>query len=197
MRKIIVLSMISLDGVMQAPGGPNEDNAGGFKHGGWVAPFNDEISGTEMQKNMEASDILLGRKTFDIFAGYWPEREQGWPGINDVNKYVLSSTLKQSTWKNTTFLTNLEDIKQLKNTNSGDIKIWGSSKLVQLLLAHNLVDEFIMMVHPVILGKGKRLFNDEAIAASFQLIESVTSKKGVIFAKYKRFGEVKTGTVSD
>ena len=109
----------------------------------------------------------------------------------------MSSTLKQSTWKNTTFLTNLEDIKQLKNTNGGDIKVWGSSKLVQLLLAHNLVDEFIMMVHPVILGKGKRLFNDEAIAASFQLIESVTSKKGVIFARYERFGEVKTGTVSD
>ena len=197
MRKIIVLSMMSLDGVMQAPGGPDEDNAGGFKYGGWVAPFNDEISGKEMQKNMEASDILLGRRTFDISAGYWPKQEQGWPGINEVNKYVLSSTLKQSNWKNTTFLTNLEDIKQLKKTNGGDIKVWGSSKLVQLLLAHNLVDEFIMMIHPIILGKGKRLFNDEAIAASFQLIESVTSKKGVIFARYERFGEVKTGTVSD
>ncbi|RZL41900.1 MAG: dihydrofolate reductase [Pedobacter sp.] len=197
MRKIVVLSMISLDGVMQAPGGRDEDNAGGFEHGGWVAPFNDEISCMEMQKNMEASDILLGRKTFDIFAGYWPHREDGWPGINEVNKYVLSTTLKQSNWKNTTFLTNLEDIKQLKDTNGGNIKVWGSSKLVQLLLAHNLVDEFIMMIHPIILGKGKRLFNDEAIAASFQLIESVTSKKGVIFARYERFGEVKTGTVSD
>lgn len=197
MRKIIVLSMMSLDGVMQAPGGPDEDIAGGFKYGGWVAPFNDEISGKEMQKNMEASDILLGRKTFDIFAGYWPKQEQGWPGINEVNKYVLSSTLKQSNWKNTTFLTNLEDIKRLKDSNGGDIKVWGSSKLVQLLLAHNLVDEFIMMIHPIILGKGKRLFNDEASATSFQLIESVTSSKGVIFAKYQRFGEVKTGTVSD
>src|SRR5512143_2307786 len=107
MRKIIVLSFITLDGVMQAPGAPKEDRSGGFKYGGWVAPYFDEVSGKEMGKQMKPADLLLGRKTFEIFAGYWPENEQWWPGINDVTKYVLSRTMKKSAWKNSVFLKSL------------------------------------------------------------------------------------------
>src|SRR5574340_966674 len=104
MRKIIVLSMITLDGVMQAPGGPEEDRSGGFKYGGWVAPYFDEAAGNAMEKLMKPADLLLGRKTFEIFAGYWPEHEHGWPGINDVTKYVVSRTMKSPSWINSVFL---------------------------------------------------------------------------------------------
>ncbi len=113
MRKIIVLEFISLDGVLQAPGGPGEDTSGGFKYGGWSAPFSDEASGKAMQKQMEATDILLGRKTFEIFAGFWPQHAEHWPGINDVTKYVLSNTMKNSNWKNSVFLTSVADIRKL------------------------------------------------------------------------------------
>src|SRR5689334_20086192 len=137
MRKIIVLSMITLDGVMQAPGAPEEDTSGGFKYGGWVAPYGDETSGKVMEKLMIPADILLGRKTFEIFASYWPEHADNWPGINDVTKYVMSTTMKNSDWKNSVFLNSLADIEKLKNSNGSDIKVWGSGKLVQLLLRNN------------------------------------------------------------
>jgi len=195
MRKIIVLSFITLDGVMQAPGGPDEDPSEGFKYGGWTAPYDDETSGQFMQKQLEPADLLLGRKTFDIFESYWPEHADYWPGVNEVAKYVLSNTRKKSDWNNSTFLTSVADIKKLKNSEGSDIKIWGSSKLVQLLLQHNLVDEFWLNIHPVILGKGKRLFDDGAIPSAFELAESFVTKKGVIMANYKKSGEVKTGTV--
>ncbi|TEB44454.1 dihydrofolate reductase [Flavobacterium circumlabens] len=197
MRKIIVLSMITIDGVMQAPGGPEEDPSGGFEYGGWVAPFGDEEYGKVMQKQMEPADILLGRKTFDIFEDYWPKHAEGWPGINDVTKYVLSSTRKNSDWENSKFLSTIEDIKKLKNSEGGDIKVWGSATLVQLLLQHDLVDELALKIHPVILGKGKKLFDDQAIAASFILTESTTTPSGVIAASYKRSGDVKTGTIGE
>src|ERR1700761_3200749 len=115
MRKIIVLTFITLDGVMQAPGGPEEDASGGFQYGGWTAPYGDEVSGQVMQKQMEPADLLLGRKTFEIFASYWPERADYWPGINEVTKYVLSNTMDQSDWNNTKFLTSVADIEKLKN----------------------------------------------------------------------------------
>ncbi|MEO6175748.1 MAG: dihydrofolate reductase family protein [Flavobacterium circumlabens] len=197
MRKIIVLSMITIDGVMQAPGGPEEDPSGGFEYGGWVAPFGDEEYGKVMQKQMEPADILLGRKTFDIFEDYWPKHAEGWSGINDVTKYVLSSTRKNSDWENSKFLSTIEDIKKLKNSEGGDIKVWGSATLVQLLLQHDLVDELALKIHPVILGKGKKLFDDQAIAASFILTESTTTPSGVIAASYKRSGDVKTGTIGE
>jgi dihydrofolate reductase len=196
MRKIIVLSFISLDGVMQAPGGPGEDESGGFKYGGWSAPYADEASGKAMQKQMEATDILLGRKTFEIFAGFWPQHAEHWPGINDVTKYVLSNTMKNSDWKNSVFLTGVGDIKKLKNSEGADIKVWGSSELVQLLLKHDLVDELWLKIYPVILGKGKKLYGDDAIPAAFKLIESNVTPAGVIFANYKRAGEVRTGDLS-
>jgi dihydrofolate reductase len=197
MRKIIVITMITIDGVMQAPGGPEEDTSGGFEYGGWVAPFGDEEYGKVMQEQMKPADILLGRKTFDIFEEYWPKHAEGWPGINEVTKYVLSSTRKNSDWENTEFLSTIEDIKKLKNSEGGDIKVWGSATLVQLLLQHDLVDELALKIHPIILGKGKKLFDDGSVPSAFTLIESTVTPSGVIAVSYKRAGEVKTGTVGD
>jgi len=195
MRKIIVLEFITLDGVIQAPGGPEEDTSGGFKYGGWVAPYFDEVYGKAMEKQMKPADLLLGRKTFEIFADYWPEHEKVWPGINDVTKYVLSKTIKKSDWKNSVFLKSLADIKKLKKSNGSDIKVWGSSKLVQLLLKNDLVDELWLKIHPVILGKGKKLFDNGIIPAAFTVTESTVTPSGVIFINYKRAGKVKTGTI--
>ena len=202
MRKIIVISMITLDGVMQAPGGPEEDRSGGFKHGGWVAPYGEEVYGKVMEKQMKPADLLLGRKTFEIFASYWPTHENGWPGINDVTKYVMSKNMKNSDWKNSVFLKSLADIKKLKNMPAGrqgskgsDIKVWGSSELVQLLLKNDLVDELWLKIHPITLGKGKKLFDNRSVPAAFSLIESTVTTTGVIIANYKRAGKVKTGTI--
>jgi len=195
MRKIIVLSFITLDGVMQAPGGPEEDISDGFKYGGWSAPYADDFSGEAMEKEMKPADLLLGRKTFEIFASYWPEHAENWPGINDVTKYVVSGTMNKSDWKNSVFLKSLADIKKLKNSNGSDIKVWGSGELVQLLLKHDLVDELWLNIHPVTLGKGKKLFDHGTIPAAFTLTESTVTPSGVIFVNYKRAGEVKTGTI--
>ena len=195
MRKIIVLSMITLDGVMQAPGAPKEDTSGGFKYGGWMAPYFDEVYGKVMEKQMAPADLLLGRKTFKIFAGYWPAHADYWPGINDVTKYVLSKTMKKSDWKNSIFLKSLADIKKLKFSKGSEIKVWGSSKLTQLLLKNDLVDELWLQIHPLTLGKGKKLFDNGPIPAAFTLIESITTPSGVIIANYKRAGKVKTGTM--
>jgi len=200
MRKIIVLSFITLDGVMQAPGGPEEDPSEDFKYGGWSAPLDDEAAGEIMKKQLVPADLLLGRKTFEIFANYWPEHADYWQGVIDVNKYALSNTLTDSDpvvtrWKNSTIIRSVEDIKKLKGSEGPDLKIWGSSKLVQLLLKHDLVDEFWLNIHPVILGKGKRLFGNDAMPRSFTLVESTATPSGVILANYKRAGEVKTGTM--
>ena len=195
MRKIIVLSMISLDGVMQAPGGPKEDPSGGFQYGGWTAPYGDEVGGKVMEKLMKPTDLLLGRKTFDIWEGYWPKHAEYWPGINDVSKYVLSTTRKNSDWKNVVFFNSVADIQQLKNTTGSDIQVWGSSELIQLLLRNDLADELWLMIHPLTLGKGKKLFNNGPIPAAFTLVESTVTPTGVIIANYKRAGEVLTGNI--
>lgn len=195
MRKITVLSFITLDGVMQAPGAPEEDTSNGFKYGGWTAPYNDEVSGKLMQKQMEPADLLLGRKTFEIFEGYWPEHADYWPGVNEVTKYVLSNTMDQSDWSNCVFLKTVADIEKLKASAGTDLKIWGSSELVQLLLRHDLVDELWLNIHPILLGKGKKLFSHDAIPAAFTLVEHIVTPGGVIMANYKRAGEVRTGTV--
>jgi dihydrofolate reductase len=187
--------MITLDGVMQGPGGPGEDASGGFKYGGWVAPYDDEVSGKLMKKIMKPADVLLGRKTFQIWEGFWPQHEDVWPGINDVNKYVLSTTLKKSDWKNSVFLNGLADIKKLKSSSGRDIQVWGSSEVVQLLLKNDLADEVWLMIHPLTLGHGKKTFGNDAAPAAFTLVESVVTSTGVIMANYKRAGEVKTGTV--
>jgi dihydrofolate reductase len=195
MRRIIVLSFITLDGVMQAPGGPEEDTSGGFKYGGWIAPYFDEVSAKIMEKQMQPADLLLGRKTFEIWADYWPTHSDAWPSINDVTKYVMSNTMKQSGWKNSVFLNSLADIEALKNTTGSDIQVYGSGELVQLLLQNDLVDELWLKIYPLTLGKGKKLFDTGAIPAAFTLIESTITPSGVIIANYKREGEVKTGTV--
>jgi dihydrofolate reductase len=202
MRKIIVISMITLDGVMQAPGGPEEDTSGGFKYGGWTAPYLDEAGGKALAKQMKPADYLLGRKTFEIFASYWPEHADFWPGINDGTKYVLSNTVEKSDWKNSVFLKSLSDIKKLKNlvadgqgSKTSDIQVWGSGKLIQLLLKNDLVDELWLKIFPLTLGEGKKLLDNGTIPAAFTLIESSITPSGVIMASYKRAGKVKTGTV--
>jgi dihydrofolate reductase len=200
MRKIIVLEFLTLDGVMQAPGGAEEDESGKFKFGGWTAPYNDQLSAKIMQEEMKPADLLLGRKTFEIFSNYWPGHAEMWPGINDVNKYVLSKKLKKSDqlvtqWAHSTVIRTLADIKKLKGSKGSDLKIWGSSQLVQLLMKHGLVDELWLKIFPVTLGKGKKLFNDQLMSASFTLSKSEITPGGVIFLQYQRAGKVETGTV--
>lgn len=195
MRKITVLSMITLDGVLQAPGGPKEDTSGSFKHGGWTVSYGDEVFGKIMNEELKPADYILGRKTFEIFESYWPQHAEFWPGINDGTKYVLSKTRKKSDWKNTVFINNVADIKKLKKSAGADIQVWGSSKLIQLLFKNDLVDELRLKIYPVTLGKGKRLFDNGTIPAAFTLKESIATPSGVIVASYKRAGKVQTGNV--
>lgn len=188
--------MITLDGVLQAPGGPEEDTSDGFKYGGWTAPYGDEVGSRLVQKELEQSaDYLLGRKTFEIWASYWPKHAEIWPGINDGTKYVMSKTIKTTNWENTVFIESVEEIKKLKNSVGADIQVWGSGKLIQALLENDLVDELRLKIYPVTLGTGKKLFDKGTIAAAFTLIECVATPTGVIMANYKRAGEVEVGTV--
>src|SRR6185503_20458656 len=196
MRKIIVTEMITLDGVMQGPGGAKEDTSEGFKYSGWSAPYGDEVGGKVVQKELAQSvEYLLGRKTFDIWASFWPKHADIWPGINDGTKYVMSKTMKKSDWKNTVFLESLADIKKLKNSKGSDIQIHGSGELIQLLLKNDLVDELWLKIYPLTLGKGKKLFDNGTLPAAFTLKECSVTPSGVIIANYKRAGKVKTGTV--
>jgi dihydrofolate reductase len=202
MRKFIIQEFITLDGVMQAPGGPEEDESGQFKYGGWTAPFfreADDAAADFMAEWMKSADILLGRKTYEIFAAYWPAHAEQWPGIQDVTKYVVSSTLTEnsSDWKNVGFLSSVDDIKKLKDTEGGDLKVHGSGNLAQTLFKHDLVDELHLMTFPITLGTGKRLFGDGTIAAAFAMTGSLIAPNGVIFANYKRAGNVQTGTVGE
>jgi dihydrofolate reductase len=196
MRKIIVLSMITLDGVMQAPGGSKEDKSEGFKYGGWTAPYGDEVYGKVVQKELkQPADYLLGRKTFEIWEDYWPQHADFWSGINDGTKYVFSKTRKKSDWKNSVFIKSMADIKKLKKSKGSAIQVWGSGKLVQLLLKNDLVDELRLKIHPLTIGKGKKLFDNGAIPTAFALMESTVTSTGVIIANYKRAGKIKTGTI--
>jgi dihydrofolate reductase len=197
MRKIIVLSFISLDGVMQAPGGPTEDTSGNFTLGGWTVPFFDEFGGQVMAEQMsQPFDLLLGRKTFEIFASYWPQHPEEGPGINQATKYVASNTLKSHEWKKSVFLKGdiAGEIKKLKRQNGPDLQVHGSGNLIQTLLKNDLVDEFWLKIFPVTLGSGKRLFDKGTIPASFALVESKSSPSGVIIASFRRAGKVKTGS---
>ena len=197
MRRIIVLSFITLDGVMQAPGGPQEDTDDGFKYGGWVVPHFDEQGGQIMHEQMtKPLDLLLGRRTYEIFAPYWPTHESEWPGINSATKYVVSSTRTNSLWDNTVFIKDnvVEAIRRLKQQDGPDLQVHGSGNLIQTLLAHDLVDEFWLKIFPVTLGTGKRLFDKGTIPASYTLIESKSTPSGVIIATLKRAGDVETGS---
>lgn len=198
MRKIIAQEFITLDGVMQAPGGPEEDTSSNFKYGGWTAPYfhgADDEASELMQKWMKSADLLLGRKTFDIFAAYWPAHADMWPGINDVTKYVMSTTMEKSDWQNSVFLKSVDDIKKLKNSEGSDIQVIGSGNMAQTLFKHDLVDELRLMTFPITLGTGKRLFGEGTIAAAFSMTHSLITSNGVIFASYERAGDVTTGVV--
>jgi dihydrofolate reductase len=196
MRKIIVISMITLDGVMQAPGGPGEDTSGGFKYGGWTAPYLDEAYSDVLEEEMKQTDYLLGGKTFEIWEDYWPRHADVWPGINDGTKYVMS-TKEKTDWKNTVFLKTVEDIEKLKKSEGPDLQVWGSSKLIQTLLEHDLVDELRLKIYPLTLGTGKKLFDSGTIPAAFTLTDSLATPSGVVMANYKRAGKVETGNLGD
>jgi dihydrofolate reductase len=197
MRKIIVLTFVSLDGVMQAPGGPKEDTSGDFTFGGWTVPFFDEFLGNVMDEQMgKPFDLLLGRKTFEIFASYWPDHPQEGASINNATKYVVSSTLSKHTWQKTVFLNEdiVEGIKKLKQQDGPDLQVHGSSNLIQTLLKHDLVDELWLKIFPVTLGKGKRLFDEGVMPATFEVTDAKTSPKGVIVVSLKRSGDLETGS---
>lgn len=197
MRKIIVLEFITLDGVMQAPGGSEEDKAEGFEYGGWTAPYFDDFAGKVMDGQMKGEyDLLLGRKTFEIFAGYWPQHADQWKQVNKITKYVASKTLKNPAWENTVVINGdvVEEIKKLKKQNGPPLQVYGSGNLIQTLLKHDLVDELWLKIFPITLGSGKRLFAEGTMPAAFTLVESQVSPSGVIIASYRRSGEVKTGS---
>lgn len=196
MRKIIVLEFITLDGVMQAPGGQEEDKSGDFKFGGWTFPYFDEFAGKEMDKQMKGEyDLLLGRKTYDIFAAYWPTHTETWPQVNKITKYVVSKTLTNPTWENTVVLKDITDLKKLKEQDGPDLQVYGSGNLVHTLMQHDLVDELWLKIFPVVLGTGKRLFEESSIPTTYTVTESKTSPQGVIFTKFKKAGnDIKTGT---
>ena len=201
MRKLVVLSFITLDGVMQAPGGPEEDPTGGFKYGGWVAGYWDDFLGKVMFEQMSKPfDLLLGRRTYEIFAAHWPfvknDEDPIAAGINKAKKYVASNTLTKLEWNNSEFIRGdiPKEVEKLKKQNGPEIQVHGSGNLIQTLLKHDLVDEFRLKTFPITLGRGKRLFAEGTIPVGLKLLESEISPSGVIVATYLRAGEVKTGS---
>ncbi|HME55339.1 MAG TPA: dihydrofolate reductase family protein [Candidatus Lokiarchaeia archaeon] len=200
MRKLVVLSFISLDGVMQAPGGPEEDPTGGFQHGGWTVPYFDDFLGKVMANQMSKPfDLLLGRKTYEIFASHWPFVEDDDPVgrvINNAMKYMVTRTPRDLDWQNSTCISGdvVQEITNLKASDGPDMQVHGSGDLIHTLLKHGLVDEFWLKIFPVILGTGKRLFQDGVIPRNLELLGSEVSPKGVIVASYAVSGEVRTGS---
>ena len=191
MRKIVVLEHISLDGVIQGPGGPEEDTSGGFTQGGWVSPFSDAVLGTLLRRQMNLPfDLLLGRKTFEIWEPYWPNHNDVWPGANSATKYVASNSRTSSEWQPSVFLSGdvAEQVAQIKQQPGPDLHVWGSSDLLQTLIQHDLVDVFWLMLYPTTLGSGKRLFADGTIPAAFKVTESEVTPSGVFVVNYERNG---------
>jgi len=196
MRKVIVLEHVSLDGVIQAPGGSNEDTSGDFAYGGWIAPYSDEILGTLLRRQMNLPfDLLLGRITFEIWEPYWPKHADAWPGVNTATKYIASNTRTSSNWQPYVFLNGdiAEKVAKIKQQQGPDLHVWGSGKLIQTLLKHDLVDAFWLMIYPITLGIGKRLFADGTIPMAFKVTESKVTPTGVIVVNYERAGAIATG----
>ena len=197
MRKVMVLEHISLDGVIQAPGGPDEDTSGGFAYGGWISPYSDEMLGTALRRQMNLPfDLLLGRKTFDIWALYWPQHADVWPGVNAATKYVASNTMTSSEWQPSVFLNGdiAEKVAKIKQQPGPDLHVWGSGHLLQTLIQHDLVDAFWLMIYPITLGAGKRLFANGTIPAAYKMTESIVTANGVIVVNYERAGAITTGS---
>ncbi|HEY7342939.1 MAG TPA: dihydrofolate reductase family protein [Ktedonobacterales bacterium] len=200
MRKVIVLEFVTLDGVIQAGGGPEEDTSGGFAYGGWQAPYSDDVLGTVMDKQMNMPfDLLLGRKTFEIWAPFWPHHAEMWPGVMTATKYVASNTMTSHEWQPSVFVGGdiAEKVTALKQQPGPDLHVYGSANLVQTLMKHDVVDEFWLKIYPLTLGSGKRLFADGAIPAAFKVTESQISPSGVIIVNYERAGAVTTGAVGE
>ena len=197
MRKVIVLEHISLDGVIQAPGGPDEDTSGGFAYGGWEGQFSDEVSGAAISRQMNMPfDLLLGRKTFDIWEGYWPQHADEWPGAQTATKYVASNTMTSSEWQPSVFLSGdiAEKVSKLKQQSGPDLHVYGSANLLQTLFKRDLVDELWLKIYPLTLGSGKRLFAGGTIPAAFKVTDSQVTPNGIIIVNYERAGAVKTGS---
>jgi dihydrofolate reductase len=189
MRKIIVIEMITLDGVIQGPGGKNEDPSGGFSdYGGWCMHYGDTVGRDVLMEEFAPHDYLLGRRSFEIWEPYWPHHGDFWSTINTGTKYVLSNTRDQSDWSSTIFLKDVDAIRELKKTDGLDLQVWGSSELVHLLLKHDLVDEMSLKIFPITLGHGKKLFEDNHNPTQFKLVSSRIGTTGVIFARYAREG---------
>ena len=198
MRKIIVLEFITLDGVLQAPGGPEEDTSNNFTFGGWQVPFADEFLGKVMTEQMSRPfDLLLGRKTYDIFASYWPKEENEIADkFNTRTKYVVTHSDPATPWEKTVVIKEdvVEELKQLKTEEGPDLQVYGSGNLVQTLLKHNLADELWLKIYPITLGTGKKLFADGTIPQTWKLVKGEIGPNGVIVANYQNVGEVKTGS---
>jgi dihydrofolate reductase len=194
-RKVIVISHMTLDGVIQAMGGPEEDTSGGFVYGGWVAPYADDVLGTVIRREMNMPfDLLVGRKTFDIWAPYWPRHADVWPGVNTATKYVASNTMTSHEWQPTVFLGGDigEKISKLKEQPGPDLHVYGSGNLLQALMKGDLVDAFWLKIYPLTLGGGKRLFAEGTIPAAFKVTESKVTRNGVIIINYERAGAIAT-----
>lgn len=199
MRKIVVLSFITLDGVMQAPGAPSEDTSNGFTYGGWTVPYSDDYGDKMMLEQLgHPYDLLLGRKTYDIFSAYWPSHSDNEIGqsLNRATKYVASTTLTDPAWENTVILKDhvVEELTKLKASDGPELQVHGSGNFIQTLLKNDLVDEMWLKIFPITLGMGKRLFEDGTIPVAFTLEACSPSPSGVILANYKHAGEVTTGS---
>ena len=200
MRKIAINTFLTVDGVMQAPGGPEEDPTGGFTHGGWSVKYWDDVMGQTMDEFMmrRPFDLLLGRTTYEIFAAHWPNAGDDPAAVvlNNAKKYVASRTLKSVDWKNSQLIKGdvAQEVAKLKREDGPEIQVHGSANLIQTLLKNDLIDEFSLWIFPVVLGTGKRLFEDGAIPASLQLIDSKTSTTGVIMSRFKRGGQIGYGS---
>ena len=189
MRKLVVLEHITLDGVIQALGGPDEDTSGGFTHGGWVAPYSDPVLGTLLRRQMNLPfDLLVGRTTFEIWEPYWPHHADIWPGVNAATKFVASNTRTSSEWQPSVFLSGdvAAKVAEIKQHQGPDLHVWGSSNLIQTLIKHGLVDTFWLMIYPITLGVGKRLFAEGTIPAAFKVTESEVTPNGVVVVNYER-----------
>jgi dihydrofolate reductase len=198
MRNVVVHEHISLDGVIQAPGGPDEDRSGGFLYGGWIAPYSDPVLEEVLRRQMNKPfDLLLGRTTYEIWAPFWPQHADLWPGVNAATKYVASNTMTSGQWRPSVFLNGdiADSVASIKQQQGPDLHVWGSGNLIQTLMKHDLVDMFWLMIYPVTLGSGKRLFAGGTIPAAFRVTEHHVGSNGVIVVNIARAGAVSTGSL--